>query len=310
MLSRYLDSFQRYLTVEKGYSLHTVDGYGRDLKFFFSFLGENMTLSEISDQTVSSFVMSLHEGNTAATVARKMSALRTFFRYMVKEGVLSRDPTLGVAGPKAEYHIPVFLTVDEVFALLDEPGEGDPYGLRDRAMMELIYSTGMRVSELTSSNLSNLDFETEMVRVMGKGKKVRLIPFGRAAAEALRAYFPQRNELITAGLSRGGKIESEALFLSKRTTRLSVRSVERLIGAYGERAGIANPVTPHGLRHSFATHMLEMGADLRVVQELLGHASLSTTQKYTHLNMDHLTKVYDRAHPYSGVKIGKTDKTD
>ncbi|MDH3346790.1 MAG: tyrosine recombinase XerC [Desulfobulbaceae bacterium] len=297
-----LNNFISFLTVEKGYSHHTVDGYSRDLKFFLAFLGEKKDLKDISAQTVSSFVMSLHGTNSSATVARKISALRTFFRYLVKEHILERDPSLGVAGPKAGHYIPVFLTVDEVFALVEEPDERDPYGLRDQAIIELIYSTGMRVSELTSCDITDLDFDTEMVRVKGKGNKERLIPFGRAATEALRAYFPQRDELILAGLSRGGKVDRDALFLSKRSTRLSVRSVERAISGYGERAGIANPVTPHSLRHSFATHMLEMGADLRVVQELLGHATLSTTQKYTHLNMDHLTKVYDRAHPHSGAR--------
>ena len=247
MLISQLDSFIRFLAVEKGYSLHTVDGYSRDLNFFLAFLGEKIELTDISAQTVSSFVMSLHGNNSSATVARKMSALRTFFRYLVRERILERDPTMGVAGPKAGHYIPVFLTVDEVFVLVEEPDERDPYGLRDRAIIELIYSTGMRVSELTGCDINDLDFETEMVRVKGKGNKERLIPFGRAATEALRAYFSQRNELILAGLSRGGKVDRDALFLSKRSTRLSVRSVERAIRGYGERAGIATPVTPHGL---------------------------------------------------------------
>jgi integrase/recombinase XerC len=207
------------------------------------------------------------------------------------------DPIAGIAGPKLGHHIPAFLTVDEVFALLEAPMAKDRYCRRDRAMMELMYSTGMRVSELVGSNMEDFDFTAEMVRVRGKGNRERLIPFGRAAAEALRRYLPERDALIVARIARGQEAERKALFLNGRGTRLTARSVERSIHMYGQRAGIAATVTPHGLRHSFATHLLEMGADLRMVQELLGHVSLSTTQIYTHVNIDHLTRVYDQAHP-------------
>jgi len=187
--------------------------------------------------------------------------------------------------------------VDEVFALLDSPGTEETFGARDRAMLELLYSTGMRVSELVAGNMANLDFDSEMVRVRGKGNRERIIPIGKPAINALREYFVQRDVQLKTRLLQGKKFDGEAVFLNSRGSRITTRSVERLIAAYGRKAGIDKPVTPHVLRHSFATHLLEMGADMRSVQELLGHASLSTTQKYTHLDMVHLMKVYDKAHP-------------
>jgi integrase/recombinase XerC len=189
------------------------------------------------------------------------------------------------------------LSVDEVFALLESPGSEEAFGARDRAALELLYSTGMRVSELVACNMASLDFDSEMVRVKGKGNRERMIPIGEPAINTLKAYFIGREALLRNRLQQGKKIDKEAVFLNNRGTRLSVRSVERLIAHYGQKAGIDKPVTPHVLRHSFATHLLEMGADMRSVQELLGHASLSTTQKYTHLDMVHLMKVYDKAHP-------------
>lgn len=169
--------------------------------------------------------------------------------------------------------------------------------LRDRAILELLYSTGMRVAELVSRDISNLDFETEMLRVTGKGNKERLVPVGRPALEAVRAWLPLREQLTLARARRGRETVRDALFLNGQGGRLTSRSVERMVKNYGERAAIPQTVTPHALRHSFATHLLEMGADMRSVQELLGHASLSTTQRYTHLTLDHLTEVYDKAHP-------------
>ncbi len=211
--------------------------------------------------------------------------------------MITSDPLSGIANPKGVKQIPVFLTVDEVFSLLEEPGDNDTYASRDVAIMELMYSTGMRVSELVSRDINDLDFETGMVRVTGKGKKERVVPFGTAAAEALHRYFFHRSALLKECVAKGKEPAAEALFLNSRGGRITARSVERIVKQYGLRAGITADVTPHALRHSFATHLLEMGADLRTVQELLGHVSLSTTQKYTHLNVDHLSKVYDKAHP-------------
>ena len=305
---RRIEQFTRWLTTEKGYSEHTVAGYRRDLAEFSNNLGEQVPVGSITGTEIRSFVVSLYGRNSAATVGRKLSALRTFFRYMLRQNVIKTDPLAGIAGPKIGLAIPVFLTVDETFALLETPGPGDTYMLRDRAMLELLYSTGIRVSELVSRDLDDLDFEEEVLRVRGKGNKERLVPIGRPALEALKGWLPLRNQLLRARISRGRSTEKNAMFLSGRGGRLSARSVERIVKAYGERAGINQIVTPHALRHSFATHLLEMGADLRSVQELLGHASLSTTQRYTHLTLDHLTEVYDKAHPLSVSNGKKSDK--
>ncbi|PIE56448.1 MAG: recombinase XerC [Desulfobulbus propionicus] len=297
-----IDLFARWLHVERGYSPHTVDGYLRDVREFAAFCGEAFTVERLSREQARGYVASLYHGTSSATVARKLSALRTYFRFLRREQLLQRDPLEGIANPKLARHIPTHLSVDEVFSLLEEPSPRDTFYLRDRACMELMYATGMRVSELAACDLDDIDTRQGMVRVLGKGRKERLVPFGRAAAEALSAYLPQREQLIIARCTRGHQPERRALLLNSRGTRLGPRSIERCIKMYGQRAGIAATVTPHALRHSFATHLLEMGADLRTVQELLGHASLSTTQRYTHLNMDHLTRVYDQAHPHASEK--------
>lgn len=294
-----IESFLGWLETEKGYSAHTIDGYGRDLLEFRESLPATSELAEVEAIHVRRFVVSLYGKNSAATVGRKLSALRTFFKYLTGKKIVANDPLTGIAGPKVGKHIPVFLTVDEVFALLETPGTKDRFMLRDIAMLELLYSTGMRVAELVSRNIKDLDFDSEMLRVTGKGNKERLVPVGRPATHAVRQWLTQRAQLMVDRVHRGHELEKNALFLNGRGGRLSSRSVERLVKAYGERAGIPQIVTPHALRHSFATHLLEMGADLRSVQELLGHASLSTTQRYTHLTLDHLTEVYDKAHPHA-----------
>ncbi len=296
-------AFASWLEVEKGYSPHTVQGYRHDITEFFGYLVGRGEKDGVTPDKVRGYVASLYSVNSSTTVGRKLSALRTFFRYLCRQGVLQADPLAGIANPKTARNIPVFLTVDEVFALLEEPGKHDPFARRDTAMLELIYSSGMRVSELVSRDMNHLDFASGMVRVTGKGNKERLVPFGTAAAEAIQRYFPERQQLIAARAARGRPADSQALFLNSRGGRITARSVERLIQSYGSRAGITAVVTPHALRHSFATHLLEMGADLRTVQELLGHVSLSTTQKYTHLNLDHLTRVYDQAHPLAKRKF-------
>ena len=292
-----IKSFLSWLEAEKGYSPHTVEGYGRDLLSFQESLEQDLALADIEAIHIRRFVVSLHGKNGAATVGRKLSALRSFFKYLVRKKILKRDPITGIAGPKVGKHMPVFLTVDEVFLLLEAPSKKDRFMLRDIALLELLYSTGIRVAELVSSDLSDLDFQSEMLRVTGKGNKERLVPVGRPAAHAVQQWLGLRDQLIADRSRRGREVEKAALFLNGRGGRLTTRSVERIVKAYGERAGIPQIVTPHALRHSYATHLLEMGADLRSVQELLGHASLSTTQRYTHLTLDHLTEVYDKAHP-------------
>ncbi len=300
---KHIDFFLNWLQVEKGYSHHTVAGYGRDLEEFYTSIGKQ-DLLEATTVDVRAFIVGLHKSNSPASVGRKLSALRTFFRFLLREKYIENSPMEGIVGPKTEKYIPVFLTVDEVFALLDEPGKQDRFRSRDTAILEMLYSTGIRVAELVSTNLDDLDFQSEVLRVRGKGNKERLVPVGRPALEALNGWQQQRLRLIQACLERGREPCREGLFLNSRAGRLTTRSVERIVKAYGERAGITQSVTPHALRHSFATHLLEMGADLRAVQELLGHASLSTTQRYTHLTLDHIAEVYDNAHPLAG-KNGK-----
>ncbi|MDF1614821.1 tyrosine recombinase XerC [Desulfurivibrio dismutans] len=318
-VAEHIEGFLRWLQVEKGYSPHTVSSYRRDLHEFASLdrgFGPVESIAQLDVQRVRAFVYSLHGRNRSSSVARKLSSLRSFFRYLQKNGVIAGDPAAAVAAPKAEGYLPTVLSVDEVFSLLEMPGLADTYAARDRAMLELLYSTGMRVAELAALNLEQVDLVEGMVRVRGKGNKERLVPMGTPACEAVKAYLPQREVLLRAGNRetpdsveagggkngrRGGAVNNEEraqpLLVNARGGRLTTRSIERQVKMYAERAGIAARVSPHALRHSFATHLLEMGADLRTVQELLGHASLSTTQRYTHLNLDHLTAVYDQAHP-------------
>jgi len=302
MLSEQIKRFGTWLSVEKAYSVNTVDSYLRDLDEFAASVGPQTACADIDSQQIRAHVYQLNSRNKSSSVARKLSALRTFFRFLARNKSISHDPMAGTANPKQSRYMPVFLTVDEVFSLLEEPGEGDLFVSRDQAVMELLYSTGMRVAELVDCDINDLDFDTGMVKVTGKGNRQRLVPMGRPAMESVRSYYPQRENIIRDRLRQGKKAEKNALFLNSRGTRLTARSVERLVKTYAIRAGITARVTPHALRHSFATHLLEMGADLRSVQELLGHVSLSTTQKYTHLNMDHLMDVYDRTHPQARKK--------
>ena len=297
MITTNIDRFITWLSDERGYSPHTIINYRRDLQEFAADAGKEINVSEIDKQIVRNYVYSLNIKNKSSSVARKLSTLRTFFNFLEQEGIVEQNPMGAISMPKQEQHIPVFLSVDEVFSLLESPSTHEASGVRDRAMLELLYSTGMRVSELVSCNITDLDFDIEMVRVKGKGNRERMIPIGGPAVKTLNDYFIQRDIQLKKCLQQGRKFDGDAVFLNNRGSRLTTRSVERLIAEYGRKAGIDKPVTPHVLRHSFATHLLEMGADLRSVQELLGHASLSTTQKYTHLDMVHLMKVYDKAHP-------------
>jgi len=295
-ITSHLKTFENWLRDERGYSGHTVDNYLRDLRGLAAFLGD-FSVGQVDQAAIRSFIYALTGKNKDSSIARKLSAIQTFFRFLIREKVVARDPLAGIARPRQANHMPVFLSVDEIFCLMDSPSDKDTFQHRDKAILELLYSTGMRVAELTGLDRNSLDFETEMVTVSGKGGRQRLTPMGNPAQDALHKYFPMRSRMIEARRVKGKESDLEAVFLNSRGSRLTSRSVERLVSMYAERAGIISRVTPHALRHSFATHLLEMGADLRVVQELLGHASLSTTQKYTHLTVDHLMDVYDRTHP-------------
>ncbi|MEW6220315.1 MAG: tyrosine recombinase XerC [Thermodesulfobacteriota bacterium] len=300
-----LTPFAEWLAVEKAYSPHTVAGYCRDVSELAAFLGPATEVAAVDAAAVRAFVAQLNRRQQASSVARKLSGLRTFFRFLVRRRVLERDPVAGVPIPRQAQPIPAFLTVDEAFALMEAPGNDDPLAARDRAILEVLYASGLRVAELVALDNEQVDRAAGLLRVQhGKGGRQRLAPLGRPALAALAGYLPQRAGLLQARAERGWQGREPALFLNHRGCRLSARSVERLVTRYALRAGIARPVSPHALRHSFATHLLEMGADLRAVQELLGHASLASTQRYTHLDLDHLMAVYDKAHPKARLDQG------
>ena len=287
----WIERFRRHLSDERGLSAHTVQGYRRDLAVFARYL-ESMRERDwpaVSAGTVRSFVAWRHRNSVGGrSIQRGLSALRTFFDFCVREGVMTGNPARAVSAPKASRRLPNALDTDRTGALVEVGGE-DPLSLRDRAMLELTYSSGLRLSELCALAVRDVDLEGGLVKVLGKGRKVRVVPVGRYAREAVRAWLPARAELADAGQS--------ALFVSRRGRRISPRAVQARFSKRAMESGIGVHVHPHMLRHSFATHLLESSGDLRAVQELLGHADIGTTQVYTHLDFQHLAAVYDRAHP-------------
>ena len=284
-MERYIEKFVRYLQIEKNYSPHTILNYTLDLKEFKKFLGE-APVEKIDYLVLRKYLALLKEkGLGSRTVGRRLSCLRSFFRFLVREGLLKTNPMLLVSSPKQDKHLPSFLTEDEVTKLIESALPKDERGLRDRAILETFYSTGMRISEIAGLNIDDIDFIGSVVKVLGKGKKERLAPIGDRAVAAIRNYLERR------------KKQSETVFLNKNGRRITTRGIRNIVGKYIRLAGIRQGISPHTLRHSFATHLLNRGADLRSVQELLGHANLSTTQVYTHLTTDKLKSVYDKAHP-------------
>jgi integrase/recombinase XerD len=294
---RYLD----HLTVERGLSDHTLKAYRRDLLRYVSFLsGRGITeVNEVEESTVRSFAASLSASThgpdelpyRATSVARTLSTVRSFHRFLLREGVAERDPAAGLRQPKLPRSLPHPLSVDEVGRLLDAPAPGTPVGLRDRALLELLYGSGLRVSELVGLDVDDVDLEEGAVRVLGKGGKEREVPLGTFGRDAVRTYLTRARPVFAHERSGG------AVLLSQRGGRLSRQSVNRILAAHVAAARIGRRVTPHSLRHSFATHLLEGGADVRVVQELLGHASVATTQIYTLVTEEHLREVYYTSHP-------------
>ncbi len=286
---RYIEKFINYLKIEKNASGHTVLNYSIDLLGFAKFLGE-LSVESVNYLFLRKYLASMKEKNySKRTVARKLASLRSFFKFLYREGYIKTNPASGVATPKLDKKLPIFLDQDEVAKLIESPSEKDSAGLRDRAIMETLYSTGIRVSELVGMKLNDIDFISGVVKVFGKGKKERLAPIGDKALRAIRNYLDKRG---AASLS-----DKKAVFLNKNGSRLTDRSVRRIIEKYIKRVSIREGVSPHTLRHSFATHLLNRGADLRSVQELLGHMNLSTTQIYTHVTTERLKEVYDKAHP-------------
>lgn len=294
----YLEDFLRYLRVERQLSPHTLRSYRLDITQFIEFWekdGSDRPLSEVAYREVRAFLAQRLQASRKTTVARKLSALRTFCKYLQRQGVMAQNPARLAPSPKLEQSLPQFLTVDEVFHLLGQPGEDNFGRRRDRAILELFYAGGLRLAELAGLNLGDLNLPEGVVRVWGKGAKERLAFMGQAARQAIKDYLPLRAMLAR----QKGTSELAALFLNYRGGRLSDRGVARVVAKWVRRAGLSPGLTPHSLRHSFATHLLEGQADLRAVQELLGHANISSTQRYLHLDLDYLMEEYDRAHPRS-----------
>jgi integrase/recombinase XerC len=284
-MNSYLTSFLSYLENEKNYSDHTLVNYRLDLEGFFQFLGhDNVTAVDYVSLRRFLAELKLKQLN-ARSVSRKLSVLRSFFRYLQREGVVARNPAVLVMTPKLDKTLPHFMTEPETVKLIDAPGEDGPCALRDRAVFETLYSSGIRVSELVGLSISDVDLIGNMIKVFGKGRKERVVPIGDKACEAIKAYLDSRTA------------DHEAVFLNNRGGRLTARSVRNIINKHIQRISLQKKVHPHMFRHSFATHMLDHGADLRSVQELLGHVNLSTTQIYTHLTTEKIRSVYDKAHP-------------
>ena len=299
-------SFIEYLKDQKGFSTHTIRNYENDLKHFFSFLaskeGENEAkagkdgFETIGPLKIRDYIGSLFGGYKRKTIARKLSSIRSFFKFLEKRGIIKENPAADLATPKLEKTIPGFLTVDEVFRLLDRPQVDKLLGLRDLAILEVLYSCGIRASEVQSMDVSDIDYDQRLVRIHGKGNKERIVPIGRQAMRVVKRYLEATGNIRKR---MGYNTGMGPLFLNSRGGRLTSRSIGRLVKRYVTESGLPSEISPHSMRHSFATHLLDGGVDLRSVQELLGHVSLSTTQKYTHVSMDKLMEVYDRAHPRS-----------
>lgn len=288
-MERYIEKFINYLRDEKNASCHTLINYKLDLEQFKNF-AKDIDIDKVDYITLRGYLAYLKkQGSSKRTVARKLSSIRSFFKFLCRDGYLKTNPALSLSGLKLDRRLPSFLTVTEIERLIDFP-RNTASDLRDRAILETLYSTGIRVSELVGMDIEDIDFIGGSLRVYGKGKKERLLPIGEHALKAIDEYLKVRNQ-------KPETRQREALFLNRRGGRLSARSVERILNKYIRIAGLKQGVSVHTLRHSFATHLLDRGADLRSVQELLGHASLSTTQVYTHLTAERLKAAYDKSHP-------------
>jgi integrase/recombinase XerC len=317
----HLKSFLAFLKHNRHVSPHTLRAYESDVTQYLAWVagetGKKMSALAAADLDMLSARSHLTELNKAgkarASVARKLSALKTFVRYLRREDLIDHDPTAMAVAPKRDQTIPVFLSEPEIIRLIETPNTGDPLGRRDRAILELFYASGLRLSELVAVDMEDLNLSGRMVRVMGKGRKERLLPFNQSAADAIRAWMKDRAQILAgrrpevAGRRpaiapkrpKGAKADAKAdpLFINYRGTRLTDRSVDRLLRKYVAQCSTRMGISPHALRHSFATHLLQRGADLRAIQELLGHAALSTTQRYTHVNAAQLIEVYRKSHP-------------
>ena len=299
-MQRHVDKFINYLRVEKNASPHTVTNYRADLESFGSFLGDK-DVNTVDHLALRRFLAEMRTKSYAKrTVARKLASLRSFFKFLYREGYIKANPITAVSTPKLDKRLPVVLDEKRINKLVEQPDGATDSGLRDKALLETLYSCGIRVSELVGMDIDDIDFISGVIKVLGKGKKQRMVPIGEPALNAIRKYVDVRgkgNPSTSLG-TRGIRVKDEgAVFLNKSGGRLTDRSVRRMLNKYIKQCSIAEHISPHSLRHSFATHLLDHGADLRSVQELLGHMNLSTTQIYTHVTMERLKTVYDKAHP-------------
>jgi integrase/recombinase XerC len=296
-----LEQYREYLIHERRVSPRTVQAYESDVHELGAFLKKknlSTDVVEVDADSIRAYLAGLYDKNSATTIGRKLSALRGLFKFLKRRGFVTSNPATAVRTPKTRRKLPQQLSVDEAFALVERKDDNRPAAKRDHAILEVLYGGGLRVSEVCSLNLDSIDFESGTVHVVGKGNKERIVPIGRRAISALREYLAVR----TKGLRKKAVPDEFAVYLNRDGGRLGVRSVQRMVYRRGLKAGVRGAVHPHALRHSCATHLLDGGADLRVIQELLGHASLSTTQIYTHVSVDGLLKVYDDAHPLARRK--------
>lgn len=294
-MKKELDAFLDYLKYERNASVHTIGSYRQDLVQFASYIEKKgRNLKDIDNVEIRGFLAVLHEmKQKKSTIGRKLASLRSFLQFCLKKGWINDNPAKIVSTPKQEKHVPSFLSEEETAEFLDLPSGNRPLDLRDKSILELLYATGIRVGELVGIDVEDVNFEEKLIRVRGKGKKERLVPFGRKAEDSLVSYMRARPTLARR------KLEEKALFLNYQGDRLTSRSVERNVDKYIRMTALRRKISPHSLRHSFASHLLSRGADLRVIQELLGHESLATTQKYTHLDLRRLLDVYRKSHPRS-----------
>jgi len=304
-MEQLLTQFLEHLRYERNLSEHTLRNYASDLEQFLDYLApahpktgkrSAPALAAIDHITIREWLATLHAAQKKKTsIARKLAALRTFFQFLVREGMIELNPAKLVSTPRLEKKLPVHLSIEEVIKFIEAPDVATNLGRRDRAMLEMMYATGVRVAELTKLNLGHIDFKNRLIRVTGKRRKERIVPFGEPALDALKNYLEVRDGFLDAAPISAR--EPEALFLNYQGTRITTRSVGRMVEKYIRECAGRYDISPHALRHSFATHLLDSGADLRDIQELLGHARLSTTQIYTHVSMEKLIAVYDKAHP-------------
>lgn len=299
-----IDKFLDHLRIERNASVHTLRSYAADLEQFRNFLLSkelytdektgDVPVEKIDHLAIRAYLSHLFRDCKKSSLARKIAAQRSFFRYLVGEGILPQNPAEMVSTPKQDRPLPIFLPVDEVFALVETPDISTIWGARDRAILEVLYSCGIRVSELVGLSDGDADFFLGILKVYGKGGKERIVPIGAKALKALQEYLPQRDRVLARRNLKGSQ---SPFFINPRGGRLTSRSVARILQKHILKCGLLRKISPHALRHSFATHLLDAGADLRSIQEMLGHVSLSTTQRYTHISMDKLMDIYDRAHP-------------